>query len=223
MKKLDVSLADRRNCHLNIKSPFSEKNGLLEIKEKFTNPEFLSQWSFVSNLYGEPVVIDHFVITFADIISLENYAESFHPFGAQIVEGPDLFPIEFCPNATRIPQDLWLHLVTLMMPSGGMLVLDAPHATGDQLDRFRKERGFAAVHHVAIRIEDIYMAAKHWDKKGFKPLSVNPLDYGSLTQWFLQNESGQIIELIKRYPGNNATFDCQNIAALRLSEVANQY
>jgi hypothetical protein len=51
-------------------------------------------------------------------------------------------------------------------------------------------------------------------------MSDRALDYGWLTQWFLQNPAGQIIELIERHPGNNATFDCKNIAGLRLSEIA---
>jgi hypothetical protein len=217
MKQLDV---DKGNFNSEFESPFIEKNGLLEFKEDFTNPEFFAQWSFRTQLYGEPVVVDHCVITLPDRPSIESYAESFLPMGSQIVEGPDLFPIEFCNNATTVPADLWLHLVTVLMPSGGLLVLGSPHAAGDQLDRFVHERGFSAVHHVAIRVEDMNTAARFWEKKGFEPLSEHPLDYGSLAQWFLQNSAGQIIELINRHIDNNATFDCQNIAGLRLSEIA---
>ena len=104
------------------------------------------------------------------------------------------------------------------MPAGGLVVLDAPHAAGDQKNRFQQARGLAAVHHVAIRVENVQNAAKIWQNKNFQPLSDRPLDYGSLTQWFLQNPAGQIIELIERHPGDNATFDCKNIAGLRLSE-----
>jgi catechol-2,3-dioxygenase len=117
---------------------------------------------------------------------------------------------------------LWLHLMTLLMPVGGLVVLDAPHAAGDQTHRFQQERGLNAVHHVAIRVENVQEAATIWQNKNFKPLSERPLDAGSLTQWFLQNPAGQIIELIERRPGNNATFDCKNIAGLRLSEEVRQ-
>jgi hypothetical protein len=108
----------------------------------------------------------------------------------------------------------------LINARGGLVVLDAPHAAGDQTDRFQQERGLAAVHHVAIRVENVQNAAIIWQTKTLNPLSERPLDYGSLTQWFLQNPAGQIIELIERHPGNNATFDCKNIAGLRLSEIA---
>lgn len=201
-------------------SPFLEKNGLLEFKQELINPSFLTKWSFVTTLYGEHVFVDHFVITFPDRLTLEKRAESFLPLGAKIIEGPDIFPVEFCDNSTSVPQDLWLHLLTLLMPSGGLLVLDAPHADGDQLDRFLETRGESAVHHVAIRVDDVLQTANEWKQKGFKPLSTKPLNYGSLTQWFLKNSAGQIIELIQRHLDNNATFDCKNIAALRLSEVA---
>jgi hypothetical protein len=203
-------------------SPFIEKNGWLEFNPKFINPEFLTTWTFETNLYGEPVWIDHFVITFPSRTALENYAASFHPFGAKIVEGPDLFPINFCTENINVPSDLWLHLMTLLMPAGGLVVLDAPHTAGDQKDRFQRERGLTAVHHVAIRVENVQNAATIWQNKNFQPLSERPLDYGSLTQWFLQNPAGQIIELIQRRPGNNATFDCKNIAGLRLSEEVRQ-
>jgi hypothetical protein len=207
-----------RNLECHLDSPFIEKNGLLEFNPEFTNPEYLTNWTFETNLYGEPVWIDHFVITFPSRTALKKYAESFRPFGAKTVEGPDLFPINFCAENITVPSDLWLHLMTLLMPAGGLVVLDAPHAVGDQKDRFQRERGLNAVHHVAIRVENVQNAAIIWQNKNFKPLSERPLDYGSLTQWFLQNPAGQIIELIERRPGNNATFDCKNIAGLRLSE-----
>jgi hypothetical protein len=199
-------------------SPFLENNGLLEFNPKLITPEFLTTWTFETQLYYEKVAIDHFVITFPSRTQLENYAESFRPFGAKTVEGPDLFPINFCSENINIPSDLWLHLMTLLMPAGGLVVLDAPHAAGDQKNRFQQERGLAAVHHVAIRVENVQNAATIWQNKNFKPLSDQPLNYGSLTQWFLQNPAGQIIELIERRPGNNATFDCKNIVGLRLSE-----
>ncbi len=203
-----------------LESPFHEKNGLLEFKEGFIAPEFFAKWSFVTNLYGEKVFVDHCVITFHNRASLEDYASELRSFGSKIVEGPGLFPIEFCPNGYNITTDLWIYLLTLLMPSGGLLVLDAPHAPGDQKDRFIQERGLAAVHHVAIRVDDVRAAALVWQKKGFRPLSLEPLDGDSLCQWFLQNSAGQIIELISRRPGNNATFYCHNIGGLRLSELA---
>ncbi len=215
--KLKTPEVDRNfECHFD--SPFIEKNGLLEIHPEFIQAECLTKWSFEANLYEEPVWIDHFVITFPSRTALEKYAESFRPFGAKTVEGPDLFPINFCQSNINVPSDLWLHLMTLLMPAGGLVVLDAPHAVGDQTYRFQEQRGLEAVHHVAIRVENVHNAAITWETKNFKPLSPQPLNSRSLTQWFLQNPAGQIIELIERHPGNNATFDCKNIAGLRLSE-----
>jgi hypothetical protein len=203
-----------------LESPFYEKDGLLEFKEGFTDPEFFSKWSFVTKLYGEKVFIDHCVLTFPNYKSLENYASGLGCYGNKIVEGPGLFPIDFCPNGYNIKTDLWIYLLTMLMPAGGLVVLDAPHAPGDQKDRFIQQRGLAGVHHAAIRVEDVRAAALVWQKKGFRPLSLEPLDGDSLCQWFLQNSAGQIIELISRSPDNNATFYCQNIGGLRCSELS---
>jgi hypothetical protein len=211
-----------RNLECHFDSPFIENNGLLEINPKSIEPECLTKWTFETNLYGEPVWVDHFVITFPSRTALENYATSFRPYGAKTIEGPDLFPINFCADNINVPSDLWLHLMTLLMPAGGLVVLDAPHAPGDQTHRFQQERGLNAVHHVAIRVENVQTTATIWQNKNFKPLSDRPLESSLLTQWFLQNPAGQIIELIERRPGNNATFDCQNIAGLRLSEEVRQ-
>lgn len=223
MKNLNLpTLTLDNNPDSHFDSPFIEKNGLLEFNPELIKPEFLTNWTFETKLYGEIVSVDHFVITFPDRDALENYAESCRPFGAKTIEGPDLFPINFCVENVNVPSDLWLHLMTLLMPAGGLVVLDAPHAAGDQTHRFQQARGLTAVHHVALRVENVQEAAKIWQTKNFKPLSKRPLDAGTLTQWFIENPAGQIIELIERHPGNNATFDCKNIAGLRLSEYQEQ-
>jgi hypothetical protein len=201
-------------------SPYCEKNGLLEFKEELTRPEFFAQWSFVMNLYGETVQVDHCVLILPDLAILENYAKALRPYTVQIVEGPGLFPLDFCPNTYTITEDLQFHLLTMLMPAGGLIVLGAPHAVGDQLDRFLQTRGNRGVHHIAIRVEDIYKAALVWQGKGFQPLSEQPLNGDSLCQWLVRNSAGQIIELIHRLPDNKATFFCQNIGGLRRAELA---
>lgn len=221
MKELALpKLKYNDDFHSNLESPFCEINGLLEFKEGFTEPEFFARWSFLTNLYGEQVFVDHCVLTFPDRVTLENYADALRLYNAQLVEGPGVFPIEFCPDTYTLTTDLWMHFMTMLMPSGGLLVLNSPHASGDEKDRFLQERGLNAVHHVAIRVDDVHAAALHWQKKGFQPLSLEPMDGGTLCQWFLENSAGQIIELISRSPDNNATFYCQSIGGLRLAEVA---
>jgi hypothetical protein len=104
------------------------------------------------------------------------------------------------------------------MPSGGILVLAAPHAPHDQLDRLLQERGFNAVHHVALRVNDVDTAAEVWQRKGFIPLSTTPQNDGCLYQWLFSNRAGQMVELICRQCQGEATFSCKNIAGLRLCE-----
>jgi hypothetical protein len=202
-----------------LESPFCEIGGLLEFKEGFTEPEFFIHWSFMTELYGEQVFIDHCVITFPDYVALENYADALRLYNAQIIEGPGLFPVEFCPDTYTLATDLWMHFLTMLMPSGGLLVLNSPHELGDEKDRFLEERGLSAVHHVAIRVDNMRDAALLWQQKGFQPLSLEPMNGDTICQWFLENPAGQIIELINRSPDNRNTFHCQNIGELRLAEV----
>lgn len=198
-------------------SPFVETNGLLFYKQECKSTQFLNS-SFTMALFGEAVVVDHFVLLFSNLDTLTDYAHILVEYGAQIVEGLGKWPQEFCPNLNRFPDDLSMYFLSVLMPSGGILVLDAPHAPNDQLDRLLQERGLNAVHHVALRVDDVNTAAEVWQKKGFMPLSATPQNDGCLCQWFLCNQAGQIVELICRYCEGSATFSCQNSTGLRLSE-----
>jgi hypothetical protein len=198
-------------------SPFIEINGLLFYKEDCKTPQFLDS-SFVTTLFGEAVVVDHFVLLFFNLETLTDYAQALVEYGAQIIEGLGQWPQDFCPNQDPMPDNLSMYFLSILMPSGGIMVLNAPHAANDQLDRLLQERGVNAVHHVALRVNDVDTAAKVWQRKGFIPLSATPQNDGCLCQWFLSNQAGQIVELICRQCEGGATFSCQNATGLRLSE-----
>ena len=220
MKQSAPLLKLNHSFNSTLEPPFYENNGLLEFKQGFNEPNFFTRWSFFTNLCGEQVFIDHYVLTFPDHIALQAYADALCLDDAQIVEGPGLFPEDFCPDNYNLAKDLWMHFLTVLMPSGGLLVLTSPYAPGDEKARFIQARGPAAVHHLAIRVDDMHAAALLWQQKGFQPLTSAPMDGRKLSQWFLENSDGQIIELINRSPDNNATFECQNIGGLRLAEVS---
>ncbi|WP_026735783.1 VOC family protein [Fischerella sp. PCC 9605] len=199
------------------RSPFIETNGLLFYKQECKTPEFLNS-SAVITLFGEAVVVDHYVLLFPDPDTLIDYANALVNYGAKITEGPGTFPENFCTDRKILPEDLWIFYLSSLIPSGVIVSLAAPHAPNDDLDRLLKKYGDNAVHHVAIRVDDIYAAAEVWQKKGFIPLSRNPQDDGCLCQWFLRNWAGQIVELIHRRSEGRQTFSCENIAGLRLCE-----
>jgi hypothetical protein len=198
-------------------SPFIEINGLLFYKEDCKTPQFLNS-SFVTRLFDEAVVVDHFVLLFSNLETLTDYAHALIEYGAQIIEGLGQWPQDFCPNQDPLPDDLSMYFLSVLMPSGGILVLAAPHAPHDQLDRLLQERGFNAVHHVALRVNDVDTAAEVWQRKGFIPLSTTPQNDGCLYQWLFSNRAGQMVELICRQCQGEATFSCKNIAGLRLCE-----
>jgi hypothetical protein len=198
-------------------SPFIETNGLLFYKQECKSPQFLNS-SFAITLFGEAVVVDHFVLLFSNLDTLTDYARVLVEYGARVVEGLGQWPQDFCPNLNQFPEDLSIYFLSALMPSGGILGLAAPHALNDQLARLLQERGLNAVHHVALRVNDVETAAEVWQKKGFMPLSATPQNDGCLCQWFLRNQAGQIVELICRYCEGSATFSCENSTGLRLSE-----
>jgi hypothetical protein len=199
------------------KSPFIERNGLLFYKDECKTPQFLNS-SSVTTLFNETVVVDHFVLLFSNSETLSDYSCALVEYGAQILEGPGQWPQDFCPDLGLFPDELSMYFLSVLMLSGGIIVLAAPHAPNDQLDCFLQERGSNAVHHVALRVSDVDAAAEVWRKKGFIPLSANPQNDGCLCQWLFSNQAGQLIELICRQCESRATFSCQNIAGLRLSE-----
>jgi len=200
-------------------SPFIEINGLLFYKEECKTPQFLNS-SFATTLFGEAVVVDHFVMLFSNSTTLTDYARALVDYGAQIIEGPGQWPQDFCPNQDPLPDELSMYFLSTLMPPCGIIVLAAPHASNDQLDHLLQERGLNAAHHVALRVNNIDRAAEVWRKKGFMPLSATPQNDGCLCQWFLSNQAGQIVELICRQCEGNATLSCQNSKGLRLSEGA---
>src|SRR6476469_642412 len=197
--------------------PFVEVDGLLFYSAEGKSPEFLDA-AFVTVLFGEQVIVDHLVMLFPNPVDLTQYSDRLIQYGAQAVEGPGIWPQDFCSGLPAFPDDLTMYFLSVQMPSGVILVLAAPHAPNDQLDRLIQERGSNTVHHVALHTDDIDSAAELWQRKGFVPVSAVPQDDGCLCQWPFKNSAGQIIELIHRRCAGGATFSCQNIAALRLTE-----
>ncbi|WP_251955328.1 hypothetical protein [Nostoc commune] len=204
---------------INKESPFMESDGLLFYKDGYKTPEFLSS-SFCIHLFGERVIVDHYVLLFPNSETLTDYAKTLINYDAKITEGPGKWPDDFCPEQNLLPEDASMYFLSALMPSGMILVLLAPNAPDEQIASLCQEQGFNTVHHVAILVDDIYSAAQVWQNKGFLPLSMTPQEDGSLCQWFFRNWAGQIIELICRQWTGKETFSCENIAGLRLSELA---
>ncbi|MDZ7966717.1 MAG: hypothetical protein RM368_17360 [Nostoc sp. DedSLP03] len=204
---------------MNQESPFVENDGLLLYKDRCKTPEFLNS-SFCIHLFDERVIVDHYVLLFPDSEALTDYAKALINYDAKITEGPGKWPDDFCPEQNLLPEDASMYFLSALMPSGMILVLLAPNAPDEQIANLFQQQGFNTVHHVAILVDDIYTAAEVWQKKGFIPLSLTPQEDDSLCQWFFRNWAGQIIELICRQCMGKETFSCENIAGLRLSELA---
>jgi histidinol-phosphate aminotransferase len=199
--------------------PVVESDGRLEFRDAWLAPEPWLDAAPVLRLQGEVVEIDHYAITLADGGEHAAFARALESRGVRIVEGPGLWPINFCAELADFPPDLWMRFATFALPSGVLLVTAAPHAPGDQIDRFRRGRGPRGVHHVAVRVDDVAGASAAWRAAGWSPLSSAPAADTGLVQWFLRNTHGQIVELIARPGAGTETFTCSNLKALRAAEL----
>lgn len=172
---------------------------------------------FVFAVSSRVLEVDHIAVTLPDADHHRIFMKQLRDNGAEVIEGPGVWPDDFCADPAIVLPDLSMLFATARLP-GGLLVVSAPNRLGDQLDRFRADRGGDAVHHVAILAHDVGQLAGELAVEGWLPLTTAPIADGALVQWFLRNEAGQILELIARPAGGDATFTCRNIAALRGTE-----
>ena len=196
------------------------ENGLLRLRDDYRNPDRWLAAPFVFRVAGKVFAIDHVAVTMPDRDQHCAFMQGLQKHGAEVVEGPGVWPDDFCADPATIQPDLSMVFATAKLP-GGLLVIAAPNKPGDQLDRWRKDRGGDAVHHIGIRADGIHCIARDLAAEGWRPITATPVADGTLTQWFLKNKACQIIELIARPVGGDATFTCNNIAALRNAEVRN--
>lgn len=195
----------------------SSDDGLLRFACESPAPRDIAAVSPETSVFGQHIQIDHFVLTLPDADRLWAFAEELKRMGGEVVEGPGLWPRDFCGDGDAFPDDLQMHFASVLLATMCTVVLAAPHADGDQLARFRATRGTGGIHHVALRVEDAVCTRQLWQARGFSPLS-GLLDDGQLVQQFLCNGAGQIIEMIGRRGAGSATFSCANLAGLRRSE-----
>lgn len=201
-----------------LEAPTAFVDGQIVMGEEFRHPGRWMDASFALRVGNEVHAVDHYAITVADGAAHLDFVAGLVGCGATLVEGPGVWPTEFCAEMRDLPPDRAMHFATIELRPGALLVVAAPCEPGDQLHRFRAARGPHAVHHVALAVTDISAAARGWLSNGWRPLSPSAITDGDLAQWFLMNADGQIVELIERSGDGHATFTCANIKALRLAE-----
>lgn len=196
--------------------PFIESEGLLQFTDSGLELNNVMNYPFLSLSYGEVVSIDHFNVIFSSVIELKNYLQGLTDDGAEIIEGLGIYPKDFCTHFDDFPENLSMYFASVRLPNG-IVVLAAPIKDGDQLSGFIAARGSNAVHHIAIIVEDIDKQVSYWLNKGFAK-KCEVIGDNDLKQIFLENNAGQIVELIQRLNPGGKTFTCDNIQKLRKSE-----
>lgn len=199
-------------------SPVATVAGQFVVREVFRQPEAWVNAPFVMHDGVEVVHLDHVAITVGDDAEHLEFLSRATGAGGVIVEGPGVWPQDFCSDLDGFPRDLEMVFGTIQFPTGGLVVVAAPRRPGDQLSRFRHARGPWGVHHVALRTSDIERVSATREAAGWTPMSSGPTMSDGLAQLFLRNEDGQILELISRRAHGAATFSCANLASLRRTE-----
>lgn len=201
---------------------FVERGGLISFRPEALSAGRVANDLFAASVFGAYADLDHFVICQPTPEDADRFAADLVARGSTILEGPGTWPAEFCSAGDEFPEDLAMRFASLRVPGGGIVVVAAPHASGDQLSRFAQARGPLAVHHIAIRVGrgDFEATSAQWIGRGFAPMSAAPIEDGTLRQIFLRNTAGQVVELIERLTAEGATFSCANLAGLRKSERA---
>lgn len=196
------------------------EEGLLVLREEY---EEVSSWGAAPLVIGTGASyyeIDHFAVVLADRREHAKWLERLEETGSRPIEGPGVWPDDFCEHLASSNAQLSMVFATAELPHGGAVVLLAPNTPGDQLDCWRRGRQHGALHHVAVRVSNIETAAREFCDDGWKPMSKQPVSDGDLTQWFLKNAADQIVELIsRRDESSSATFSCANISQLRSAEL----
>jgi histidinol-phosphate/aromatic aminotransferase/cobyric acid decarboxylase-like protein len=195
---------------------FTYEGGVLSFKQEANDPYEISSTLPAFVFLGTYAEIDHIAYV---THRFQEHMDGFRRMGAVLVEGPGQFPGDFCAESDGFPEDLAFNFASFKTKTGVIAVVASPHSPGDQLDRFLEVRGDCGIHHVAIRVQDIAFAAARWMDRGFAPMTP-AVDDGRLAQQFFKSHIGQVIELIVRKGAENDTFTCDNVAALRRSEVA---
>ena len=160
----------------------------------------------------------HYVKVFSIKEAWSNFIAELNGLGCPTVEGPALWPTEFCGDALDMQQDMWMNLATIDIQGRGLLVLASSVEEGDQMHRFHHQYGPAAIHHAALLCEEMHKDAELFCADGWSKASAEPAQDGDLSQWFLKNPANQILELIARPNKSHKTFTCNNIKFLRVSE-----
>ena len=201
---------------------FVISDGLVSFRPEALTASRVANDLFAACVFGAYADLDHFVVCQPTPEAADRFVADLVACGAIILEGPGTWPGEFCSAGDEFPADLAMRFASLRVPCGGIAVVAAPHAGGDQLSRFEQARGPLAVHHLAVRVGagEFEKALAQWKGRGFAPLSAAPVEDGVLRQIFLSNPAGQVIELIERLTSDGATFTCGNISHLRKSEGA---
>lgn len=200
------------------------KNGIIEIKDnilyynvKKPSLTTLKNFNFNIELWDTLLKIDHIVLTLSNKVEFDGEVEWAIENNLNLIKQPGVYPYDYCEVDSEFDDNLAMFFCSIELNNGGKVVVVAPKNNNDATSKYLAKNGKQGIHHLGIEVENIEKEIIHWEKLGFLKLSNIVSDNG-LTQVFVKNAEGQIMELLERSNDLQETFACVNANKLRISE-----
>ncbi len=193
------------------------KDNILLYKSKKPSLSVLKDFSFNVNLWNIWLNIDHITLTLKDKKAFDSEVEWAISNNLNLIKKPGIYPYDYCEVDDGFDDSLSMYFCSIDVRDKGKVVIVAPRNENDATSKYLAKYSNKGIHHLGVEVQDIEKEIINWRKIGFLKLSNIVKDEG-LTQVFLKNKEGQIIELLERSNNLQETFTCNNANKLRISE-----
>lgn len=200
------------------------KDKLIEIKDnillyKSLKPSLsaINNFDFNIELWDRNLKVDHTILTLENKGEFDSEVNWAINNNFKIIKQPGIYPYDYCDVDSDFDDSLSMYFCSIEISNKGKIVMVAPRNSNDATSKYLDKYGKRGIHHLGIEINDIEEEIIKWGKLGFKQLS-NIIEDDGLTQVFIKNDEGQILELLKRTNDLQETFTCKNANELRVSE-----
>lgn len=193
------------------------KDNILFYKSSKPNLSTMNNFKFNVELWDRSLKIDHTILTLKNKKEFDREVNWAIKNNLKIIKQPGIYPYDYCDIDSDFDESLSMYFCSIELSNKGKVVIVAPRYSNDATSKYLDKYGIQGIHHLGIEIKDIEEEIIKWERLGFNQLS-NIVEDDGLTQVFVKNDEGQIIELLKRTNDLQETFTCKNANKLRISE-----
>lgn len=193
------------------------KGNVLFYKAAKPSLSTIKNFDFNIELWDRKLKIDHTTLTLENKKEFDIEVNWAIKNNLKMINQSGVYPYDYCNVDSDFDDNLSMHFCSIEISSKGKIVMVAPRHSNDATSKYLVKYGKQGIHHLGVEINDIEEEIIKWRKLGFMQLS-NIVEDNGLTQVFIKNDEGQIIELLKRTNDLQETFTCNNANKLRVSE-----